>query len=83
MTYERYETERKGFELKTSDSRNRWSRSHDIGQRGSSRPDERSGEAGNGKEELGSGGRCVRASFGRFWEASSSVRTEGVGARVV
>lgn len=31
QSYERYETERKGSELKTSDSRKRWSRSHDIG----------------------------------------------------
>lgn len=30
-TYDRYETGKKGFELKTSDSRNRCSRSHDIG----------------------------------------------------
>lgn len=29
-TYERYETGRKGLELKTSDSMNRCSRSHDI-----------------------------------------------------
>lgn len=33
-THERYETGRKGFELKTSDSRNLCSRSHDIGLRG-------------------------------------------------
>lgn len=33
-THERYETGRKGLELKTSDSRNRCSRSHDIGLRG-------------------------------------------------
>lgn len=30
MTYDRYETERKGFWLKTSLSINRWSRSQDI-----------------------------------------------------
>lgn len=30
-SYERYDTERKGSELKTSDSRKRFSRAHDIG----------------------------------------------------
>lgn len=46
-TYERYETGRKGSELKTSLSRNLLSRSHDIGYEGSS-PGELEAEARRG-----------------------------------
>jgi hypothetical protein len=71
-THERYETERKGFWLKTSLSRNRFSKSQDIGCDGVR------GAAGGGRKETisdGGGGRAqlhahVRVGLfigGRFW----------------